>query len=129
MIGIIWFVQVVHYPLFARAGAERFGEYATFHGSWTAVVVGPPMLLEAGTGLLLLWLRPDAIPAEAAWLGFGLIAAIWASTALIQAPCHARLARGWDAGVYRRLVLSNWVRTVLWTTRGTLVLWMLTLVL
>ena len=24
MVGVIWFVQVVHYPLFARAGAEGF---------------------------------------------------------------------------------------------------------
>ena len=27
MTGVIWFVQVVHYPLMARVGAEGFAAY------------------------------------------------------------------------------------------------------
>jgi hypothetical protein len=129
MIGIIWFVQVVHYPMFARAGADGFVGYAADHARRTGWVVGPPMLLEALTGLLLLRWRPAVVPAEAVWLGLVLLAGVWASTLLLQVPCHGRLARGWDVAAHRRLVLTNWIRTVLWTVRGILVLWMLSRVL
>jgi hypothetical protein len=54
------------------------------------------------------------------WLVVGLVllAGIWLSTALVQAPIHGRLARGFDPALHRRLVRSNWVRTGLWTMRG-----------
>ena len=31
MTGLIWFVQVVHYPLFAAVGADQFVAYEVAH--------------------------------------------------------------------------------------------------
>ena len=31
MLGLIWFVQIVHYPLMARVGRVRFHAYETDH--------------------------------------------------------------------------------------------------
>jgi hypothetical protein len=31
MVGVIWFVQVVHYPLFSRVGLEKFSLYSEAH--------------------------------------------------------------------------------------------------
>ena len=42
MVGLIWFVQVVHSPLFSRVGADGFVPYAAAHGVLTTWVVGPP---------------------------------------------------------------------------------------
>ena len=125
MIGIIWFVQVVHYPLFARVGAEGFAAYEAAHSRWTTVVVGPPMLLELGTGAYLALDPPPGISPLLLWIGLGLIGVVWLSTAFVQVPAHRRLERGWDASAHRALVLSNWIRTVAWTTRGIIVLWIL----
>jgi hypothetical protein len=42
MTGVIWFVQVVHYPLMARVGAAGFPDYEAAHARLTGyVVVGP----------------------------------------------------------------------------------------
>ena len=49
--------------------------------------------------------------------GLALLAAVWMSTALLQVPCHRKLARGFDPDVARRLVSSNWIRTVCWSLR------------
>jgi hypothetical protein len=38
---------------------------------------------------------------------------------------HARLGQGADEAALRRLVRTNWIRTLAWTARGVLVLWML----
>jgi hypothetical protein len=122
MAGLIWFVQVVHYPLLAAVGPERFPEYTRRHADRTRWVVAPPMLVE---GVTAVWLvaRPAAVPGWAAWLGLGLAAVNWVSTAAVQIPCHTRLARGFDRAVHRRLVRTNWVRTAAWTARGVLAVW------
>jgi hypothetical protein len=82
MVGVIWFVQVVHYPLFSRVGPEKFSLYSEAHSRLTTYVVGPPMLVEAATALLLVFRRPEGVPLAAALIGLALVAAVWFSTAL-----------------------------------------------
>jgi hypothetical protein len=49
MVGVIWFVQVIHYPLFSRVGPEKFSVYSEAHSRLTTYVVGSPMLVEFST--------------------------------------------------------------------------------
>ncbi len=125
MTGIIWFVQVVHYPLFASVGADGFVRYEALHATRTGWVVAPLMLVELATSLALLApsLRPANVSATLAWLAAGLVGVIWLSTGLLQVPLHNRLAQGFDAELVARLVATNWIRTVAWTARSGIVLW------
>ena len=125
MVGIIWFVQVVHYPLFARVGAAGFAAYSDTHARLTGLVVGPPMLVEAATAIALVVSTPPKVSSWLLWVGLVLLAGIWLSTALLQSPSHTELGRGFDLSAHRSLVGSNWVRTVLWSLRGLIVLWIL----
>jgi hypothetical protein len=120
MAGLIWFVQVVHYPLFAAVGSAEFAAYSRSHQSLTTLVVGPPMLLEATTAALLVAVRPASVPAWMAWTGVALVAVIWASTALLQVPAHGRLSSGFDAETGSLLVATNWIRTAAWSLRAVL---------
>ena len=129
MVGLIWMVQIVHYPLFAKVGSENFIGYQINHQSLTTLVVGPPMLIEIASAVLLLWSRPAAVPQWIVYVALGLLVVVWASTAFLQVPCHEKLTHEFDAVVHSRLVASNWIRTVGWTARGILVTWMLVLVL
>ena len=122
MLGVIWFVQVVHYPLFAAVGEDGFVAYAADHVRRTGWVVGPPMVVEGGTALLLLVRRPAAVPIGWVWVGLALLGVIWLSTALLQVPRHRLLGGGFDPAVARALVASNWLRTVAWTLRAGLAL-------
>ena len=123
MTGLIWFVQVVHYPLFAAVGREGFAAYHAAHGRRTTAVVMPVMIAEALSALLLAWQPPAGVPAPAAFAGVALVAVIWASTGLLQVPCHGRLGAGRDAAAIRSLVGGNWLRTVAWSVRAALLLW------
>lgn len=125
MTGLIWFVQIVHYPLFAAVGTDRFTEYSRLHQSLTTLVVGPPMLVEAITAGLLVVARPQAIPAWLAWAGLGLVALIWLSTAFLQVPAHGRLSQGFDPATGSWLVSTNWIRTAAWSARAAVVVLML----
>lgn len=124
MVGVIWFVQVVHYPLLARVGRAEAAGYEQAHTRRTAWVVGPPMLAELVTGVLLLWFRPAGVAPTQAVAGAALLVIVWLSTQFVQVPCHERLSRAFDPAVHRRLVRTNWIRTVGWSLRGTLVLGM-----
>ena len=122
MTGLIWFVQIVHYPLFAAVAKSEFPAYERRHASLTTWVVAPPMLIELASWGLLLASRPGELSTDSLLIGGALLAVIWLSTFLIQVPCHNRLTLGFDASVHRRLVLSNWIRTAAWTARSALLL-------
>ena len=122
MVGLIWFVQLVHYPLFGRVGAAGFPAYEAEHQRRTTLAVGPPMVIEALCALLLAVRVPSGAAPWVPWFGLGLLAAVWLSTALLQVPRHGELARGFDARAHRRLVATNRLRTALWSARGVLAL-------
>ncbi|MDZ4779134.1 MAG: hypothetical protein SGJ19_02660 [Planctomycetia bacterium] len=124
MVGLIWFVQVVHYPLFASVGSAEFAAYEQRHTVNITWVVAPVMLIEAATAVLLFWVHPTAVPSFFLWTGLALLGVIWLSTAFAQVPCHDVLSRGFDSLVHQRLVSTNWLRTSAWSLRGGLVLWM-----
>ncbi len=152
MTGLIWFVQIVHYPLFHTvhrlnecpekypaqypenrpdgrfANPAIFSRYVARHASRTTWVVFPAMALEIATALagLSSRLRPGFLTRPEAIASAVLVVLIWASTGLIQVPLHDRLARAPDHGTIDRLVASNWIRVALWTARSvllSLVLW------
>ncbi len=124
MMGVIWFVQVVHYPLFRLVGNSEFARYEAAHTFWTTWVVAPPMLTELTTAVLLLLFKPKGVSDGILWLNLALLAIIWLSTAFLQVPCHQQLGQGFDATVHHRLVVTNWLRTFCWTVRAGLLLWL-----
>ena len=67
MVGVIWFVQVVHYPLLAQFGSTQSVAVAEQHQQRTGYVVGLPMLVEGLSTLWLLVRRPDGAAALLPW--------------------------------------------------------------
>ena len=120
MVGLIWMVQIVHYNLFDRVGADAFAHYEAEHNRLITPIVGFPMLIEIATAVMLLWMTPPYFPKSAAWIGLGLVLVIWLSTVALQIPAHQRLLQGFDSASYRSLVSTNWIRTIGWTARGIL---------
>lgn len=132
MTGLIWFVQIVHYPLFGtvhiHTAPAAFRLYESSHANRTTWVVFPPMAVELAAALAALsgHLRPAFLSAPQAIASAVLVVLIWASTGLIQVPLHDRLGRDADRQTIVRLVRSNWLRVALWSSRSILlvtVLW------
>ena len=124
MTGLIWFVQVVHYPLMKQVPAGVFTRYERTHQARTSWVVAPPMLLELVTAIGLATVAGGELPAGLLGLNLALVGLVWGSTLFLQMPLHRRLAQGHDAALIHRLVLSNWLRTGLWSARSALMLWL-----
>ena len=107
MTGVIWVVQVVLYPLFARVGAAEWPAYHAAHSRRITPVVAPAMLAHTLVATALLVERPGALAAVNLALAVGLLLV----TASVFARVHARLTP--DA--IGRLVRLNALRAVAWT--------------
>jgi hypothetical protein len=118
MVGVIWFVQVVHYPLLAVVGVGRASEIAIEHQRLTAQVVGLPMAVEGVSTLVLLTVRPSGVFWVWPWAAAVLLAIALGSTVLLSVPLHAQMASDPTLEIGHRLVRTNWPRTVAWTLRG-----------
>jgi hypothetical protein len=119
LVGLIWTIQLVHYPLFAQVGRAAFESYHRRHTTQITWVVAPLMFTELLTAAWLVfdghrdqWLLVSLLP-----LAFN-----WLSTWRVQVPLHFRLSAGFDAKIHERLVGTNWWRTIAWTLRGFLLL-------
>ncbi len=125
MVGVIWMVQLVHYPLFLYANRETFVAFQKAHMFWISWVVIPPTLVELATGAYLVFVLPENILYWIVLVGGILVVVIWFSTFLFQVPKHEILSQGFDEMAHSQLVLGNWIRTIAWSLRGVLVVWML----
>lgn len=123
--GLIWVIQLVHYPLFDHVDRERFVLFEQAHSKRITFLVAPAMGVELLTGVWLPWAVGPGPERTVLLVGAGLIALLWLSTAFVQVPCHATLARGYDESAHRRLVWSNALRTAAWSLRAVLVGWLL----
>jgi heme exporter protein D len=118
LVGMIWTVQLVHYPLMALVGPEHFANYEAAHAPRMAAVVMVPWALQGITVAGLLLAVPDGVAASLVW-GAAVTALVpVVVTATTSVPAHRRLTSGFDARTHRRLVASNWIRTVGWTGHG-----------
>jgi len=124
MVGVIWMVQLAHYPLMALVGAEQMEAWQLENMRRTTWVVGPPMLVEAATAAVLIIMDEASYLGFIPWMGAALLVLVWVSTALLQVPAHDSLSRGLSVATVSWLVSSNWIRTVLWSVRGGLALYM-----
>lgn len=115
--GLIWTIQVVHYPGFLGVGADGFLDYQHNHMRTISYVVIPLMLSELVVALLLQYYH-QGIPAWSVYLTTALTLFIWGITFFTFSPLHGKLAaQGHDTQLIRRLVAINWIRTVTWSIR------------
>jgi hypothetical protein len=120
MVGVIWFVQLVHYPLLAVVPVESASTVAIDHQRRTAWVVMIPMTVEGFSALALMRWVPEGVANWLPWANGVFLAIALGSTVLLSVPRHARMAENPTPTIGRELVLTNWPRTIAWTICGIL---------
>lgn len=125
LVGVIWIVQILVYPLMKTVGDDGYAAYHNLHTTRISPLVAPAMIVELLTAIYFVISPFETIDYRLFRFGFVLVLTIWLSTFLVQVPLHERLGGAFDANAQRKLVRTNWIRTVAWTMRGALVLWMI----
>jgi len=114
--GVIWIVQLVHYPSFHFMNKKGFEEFHKHHSVHISFIVVPAMLIELSTAMILPFI--ENLPKILTISSLTLVILIWLSTFLIHVPVHNRLRSGYDKKDVERLVSSNWIRTFLWSVKA-----------
>jgi hypothetical protein len=106
-------LQLQHYGIYPAVGQEHFAGYVRANNRAAPLPTIVPAMLLLLSSLLLMWQRPGFVrPSEAAaGLGLNLVALV--STFVWQRPIQSRLAQnGYDEADVRRLIATNWIRTI-----------------
>lgn len=132
LVGLIWIIQLVHYPLMTYVELARFEEFEKEHCQRIGRVVAPAMILEGFLSCIVCFHAAfyvsESMPLLVSFAGLALLGVIWISTFAIQVPIHNRLSLGYSAEHIERLVRTNWIRTIAWTLRSPIAIyltWML----
>ena len=111
---LIWLVQVIIYPGFHRIPTGTFIDYHRWYVNRISFIVLPLMISELG--VTTWWLLDAGTPG--AIISTVLVFIIWSSTFLLQVPIHNRLKSGKKEVFIRRLVATNWIRTIAWSLKS-----------
>ena len=117
--GVIWTIQIVHYPSFHYIDKLSFTNFHNFHERRISIIVMPLMLIELITYIALyihnMWSIIFA-------LNLLIVGLIWCSTFFVQVPIHSILSAKKDKNLIEKLVNTNWIRTFLWSIRMLLII-------
>jgi hypothetical protein len=112
LVVLIWLVQLIIYPSLAHVDGAEFKTWHRRYMQLITIIVGPLMAAQMALAVQVFLLARDS----AGLLILAGIALVWASSLLLSVPCHqSLLRRGKDRAIINRLVLTNWIRTVLWS--------------
>ena len=113
MVGIIWVIQLLHYPTFHFIKESDYVEFQHFHMQRISFIVVPVMIIELLSGFMLVYyFRSNLLI-----LCLIILLVIWLITFVFFTKLHQSLLGGYDKIIVDKLVQINWSRTVLWSLR------------
>ena len=130
MVGLIWTIHYVHYPLFANVGESTYVSFQAAHVERIGKLLFVPWLTEGVTLLGILTLA--FLGGYQSWRIPTLINGVDMAVVLVisgfwSAPAHGKLADGFDASVHDQLMTANLIRTLAWTVCGICAVWLVLL--
>ena len=113
MVGVIWVIQLLHYPSFHFINEKNYIEFQHFHMQRISFIVIPVMLIELASALLLSYFFRSSLTI----ILLALLLGIWGITFIFFTNMHQKLTNGFDPSIVDKLVKINWSRTALWSLR------------
>ena len=126
MVGLIWTIHYVHYPLFAYVGESTYTSFQAEHVARIGKLLFVPWLTEGITllGILVLaFLGGHKAWKVPAFINGAAMAVVLVLSGFWSAPAHAKLADGFDKSILDQLMAANLVRTLAWTVCGVCAIW------
>lgn len=114
MVGLIWTIQILHYPTFHYVMEDRFLKFHAFHSSRITFIVMPVMFIELISAIWLIVFFPHSQILNVNAMG---VVGIWVATFFALVPLHSKLSVGKELQTLDRMVRNNWIRTLLWSVR------------
>ena len=93
MTGVIWIVQLVHYPSFFFISEKKFIDFEKFHRYRISLIVLPVMILEIFSGFFLVYKYPGLFLTNVFISSLIILLVIWVTTFGVSVPMHEKLSK------------------------------------
>lgn len=113
MLAIIWLIQLIHYPSFLHINENEFKDFHAKHTQIMGFLVGPVMVLELIISCMQLSTGVNASSISLLII----VLCLWFFTFFVSVPIHNKLSGGFQKTLIQKLILTNWLRTLLWTIK------------
>ena len=117
MVGVIWIIQLVHYPSFLFIDKQKYMKFQEFHMSRVSYIVMPTMIAELFSGIYILLYNNILMVNTFFLLASFSLFLNWVITALVFVKIHNGLLIKYEKKIILLLVKLNWLRTILWSLR------------
>lgn len=117
MTAVVWFMQVVHYPLMAYADPTRWEEFAEKRRMWTVMITYPLMAFEALTGFTLILIATQSPTYPYLAVSLILLVSLILYTFMYLNPQLKKLSGPLDEEGHKRFLKLHWIRTAGWSLR------------
>ena len=121
--------QNVIYPTFATIGENEFIAYRAVFSPRIVLFMVLPLILQTVFSIVLLWLRPKAIPLWTVLFALACQTIRWASTIFIQLPIQFQLDKGRNLELINTLMQTGVIRTLANIVGAAIIVWMMFAVL
>lgn len=111
LFGLIWTIQLVHYPMFKFVEAPHWPRFHSQHSRNITFIVFPLMLVELLTSLQLFFNERTSTNT----IFLACAALNWLLTIIIFIPLHNKVSNRPLPPIFEKLVSLNWSRTLVWT--------------
>jgi len=115
--GILWFVQLVHYPLFNEIPAKNFINYGYYHSRKVSGIIKPLFIVDFTTLILLLILLGSNLSTNLMIVNVTIFIITIVLTQIIFIPIHQKLSKSPNSQTISQLIRLNWIRTLIWSLK------------
>ncbi len=111
LVSLVFMTQFITYPTFLNIDKDKFSDYHRKYVNNISFIVAPVMFIELLTLILIAYFSKDFLIIKSLIL----LLVIWLTTFFIMIPSHNRISKSFNIKEIKSLINYNWIRTILWT--------------
>ena len=119
MIGVISITQLITYPSFLKIQRDKFPDFHKNYVRAISFVAVPAMVLELFTLIYMNIYISNLILMKSLLV----LIMLWLITFIIIVPIHNQLSKEFNQEKIISIIRYNWIRTVLWTSKIFIILY------
>ena len=120
LVSLLFMTQFITYPTFLHIDKDKFSEYHRKYVNNISFIVAPVMLIELLTLSLIAYFSSEFLIIKSLIL----LLVIWLTTFFIMTPSHNRISKSFNKKEIISLINYNWVRTILWSFKLLLIIFL-----
>ncbi len=120
LLSLVIITQFITYPSFLHIDKRKFPEYHKKYVNKISFIVAPFMIIELLSLSFIAYLSGEFLIIKSLIL----LLVIWLTTFIVMIPSHNKISSTFDEIEIKRLINFNWVRTILWFSKLSLIIFL-----